>query len=207
MFDSINFYDTLTPNKVGKISSFAYKQWDKCLYQKFLERFQIPTDKNIKTLSKGMKVKLCIAIALSHKPKLLILDEATSGLDPVIRDDILDIFMEFVQNENHSILISSHITSDLEKIADYIIFIHKGKILFCKTKDELCCNYGIIRCGSNFFDEIDKNEILTYRKDNHQWNVLVSDKEKAKLKYKNAIVDDVTIDDILILYAKGEQLK
>lgn len=207
VFDGINFYETLTPAKVGKISSAAYRQWDEYLYQNFLKRFELPADKEIKTFSKGMKMKLCIAVALSHKPKLLILDEATSGLDPVMRDDILDVFLEFVQDENHSILMSSHITTDLEKIADYIVFIHQGKVLFCKTKDELRYRYGIIRCGAALFDQIDKTEILAYRKDEYQWNVLVADKENARRKYKNAVVDDATIDDILLLYVKGEQSK
>ena len=207
VFDGINFYETLTPAKVGKIAGAAYKQWDGHLFQDYLKRFQLPADKEIKSLSKGMKMKLCIAVALSHNPKLLILDEATSGLDPVMRDDILDVFLEFVQDENHSILMSSHITTDLEKVADYITFIHQGKVLFCKTKDELRYNYGIIRCGAALFDQLDKAEILAYRKDDYQWNVLVADKEKARRKYKNAVVDDATIDDILLLYVKGEQAK
>ena len=207
VFDGINFYETLTPAKVGKISSAAYKQWDERLYRDYLKRFQLPADKEIKALSKGMRMKLCIAVALSHKPKLLILDEATSGLDPVMRDDMLDVFLEFVQDENHSILMSSHITTDLEKVADYITFIHEGKVLFCKTKDELRYHYGIIRCGAGVFDQIDKEEILAFRKDDYQWNVLVADKEKARKKYKTAVVDDATIDDILLLYVKGEQVK
>ncbi len=205
VFDGINFYETLTPTKVGKISSAAYKQWDEHLYKEYLKRFQLPADKEIKTLSKGMKMKLCIAVALSHKPKLLILDEATSGLDPVMRDDILDVFLEFVQDETHSIMMSSHISTDLEKVADYITFIHQGKVIFCKRKDELRYHYGIIRCGAAVFDQIDKQEVLAYRKDDYQWNVLVADKEKAKRKYKNAIVDDASIDDILLLYVKGVQ--
>lgn len=205
VFDSINFYETLTPAKVGKISSAAYKQWDEHLYKDYLKRFQLPADKEIKTLSKGMKMKLCIAVALSHKPKLLILDEATTGLDPVMRDDILDVFLEFVQDENHSIMMSSHISTDLEKVADYITLIHQGKVIFCKTKDELRYHYGIIRCGAAVFDQIDKNEVLACRKEEYQWSVLVADKEKAKRKYKNAIVDDATIDDILLLYVKGVQ--
>ena len=207
VFDGVNFYETLTPAKVGKISEKAYKQWDEYLYRDYLKRFGLPLDKEIKTLSKGMKMKLCIAVALSHKPKLLILDEATSGLDPVMRDDILDVFLNFVQDENHSILMSSHITTDLEKVADYITFIHQGKVLFCKTKDELRYKYGIIRCGAAVFDQIDKAEILAYRKDDYQWNVLVADKEKARKKYKAAVVDDATIDDILLLYVKGERAK
>lgn len=205
VFDGINFYETLTPAKVGKISGAAYRQWDSSLYRNYLDRFQLPADREIKSMSKGMKMKLCIAIALSHRPKLLILDEATGGLDPVMRDDIIDVFLDFVQDEEHSILMSSHITSDLEKIADYITFIHQGKVLFCKTKDELRYRYGIIRCGAAVFDRIDKEEILALRKEDYQWNVLVADREKARRKYKDAVVDDATIDDIMLLYVKGEQ--
>ncbi len=207
VFDGINFYETLTAAKVGKISQTAYKQWNDRLYREYLNRFQLPADKEIKTFSKGMKMKLCIAVALSHKPKLLILDEATNGLDPVMRDDILDVFLEFVQDEEHSILISSHITTDLEKVADSITFIHQGKVLFCKAKDELLYQYGIIRCGAAAFDEIEKSEILAYRKEDYQRNVLVADKEKARRRYKNVVVDDAAIDDILLLYVKGERTK
>ena len=207
VFDGINFYETLTPAKIGQISKAAYTQWDQHLYNEYLTKFQLPTKNEVKTFSKGMKMKLCIAVALSHHPKLLILDEATSGLDPVIRDDILDVFLDFVQDEQHSILMSSHITTDLEKIADYITFIHQGKVMFCKTKDELRYRYGIIRCGAALFDAIDKTEVLAYRKCDYQWDVLVADKEKARRKYKSAVVDDASIDDILLLYVKGEQPK
>ncbi|MGM1049298.1 MAG: ABC transporter ATP-binding protein [Bacillota bacterium] len=207
VFDGLNFYETLTPVKIGKISQAAYSQWDERIYKSYLKRFELPVDKEVKTFSKGMKTKLCIAVALSHQPKLLILDEATSGLDPVMRDDILDVFLDFVQDENNSILMSSHITADLEKIADHITFIHQGKMIFRKTKDEVRYNYGIIRCGSATFDAIDKSEILAYRKCDYQWEVLVADKKRAKRKYKNAVVDDATIDDILLLYVKGEQIK
>lgn len=207
VFDGINFYETLTPAKVGKISAAAYQQWDETIYNDYIKKFRLSPDKEIKTFSKGMKMKLCIAVALSHKPKLLILDEATSGLDPIMRDDMLDVFLDFVQDEKHSILISSHITTDLEKIADYITFIHEGKVLFSKSKDELRYNYGILRCGTALFDTIDKSEILTYRKHDYQWDVLVTNKEKMKRKYTTAVVDDASIDDILLLYVKGEQAK
>lgn len=207
VFDSVNFYETLTPAKTGNVLAASYKQWNSGQYKNYLERFKLPADEEIKTFSKGMKTKLCIAAALSHAPKLLILDEATSGLDPVMRDDILDVFLEFVQDEEHSILMSSHISTDLEKVADYIAFIHKGKLLFCKTKDELRYHYGIMRCRTEEFHNMDKSDILAYRKEDYQWNVLVADKERAKRKYKAAVVDDATIDDILLLYVKGEQIK
>ena len=207
VFDDINFYETLTPAQVGTISAAAYKKWDKSLYLHYLEKFQLSPKKEIKALSKGMKMKLCIAVALSHNPKLLILDEATSGLDPVMRDDMLEIFLDFVQDEEHSILMSSHISNDLEKIADYITFIHEGRVLLCKSKDELLYQYGILRCGDSFFESLDKSEFLTYRRSGYQWDVLVADKEKAKLRYKNAVVDNASIDEILLLYVKGELSK
>lgn len=204
VFDSINFYETLTPAKVEKISRAAYTRWDTKLFEEYMKRFKLPADKEIKTLSKGMKMKLCISVALSHQPKLLILDEATGGLDPVMRDDILEVFLEFVQDENHSILVSSHISSDLEKIADYITFIHEGRIIFSKPKDELRYHYGIIRCGSALFEAIDKTEVLAYRRNDYQWDVLIADKEMAHRKYRDAIIDGATIDDILLLYIKGD---
>jgi ABC-2 type transport system ATP-binding protein len=207
VFDEINFYGTLTPAKIGNISAAAYRQWDESVYKNHLKKLQLPPHKEIKTFSKGMKMKLSLAVALSHKPKLLILDEATSGLDPVMRDDFLDLFLDFVQDESHSILMSSHISTDLEKVADYITFIHKGKILFCKPKDELLYHYGIIRCGTAQFGAISKPEILAYRKRDYQWDVLVADKEKARRKYKASVVDNASIDDILLLYVKGDQVK
>lgn len=206
VFDGIHFHETLTPKKVEKISEAAYKQWDPQVYQSYLRQFTLPADKEIKTFSKGMKMKLSIAVALSHDPKLLILDEATSGLDPVMRDDILDVFMDFVQDESHSILMSSHITTDLEKIADYITFIHKGKIIFDKSKDELIYDYGIIRCNSSQFEKLDKEDILACRKRDYQWDVLVANKEKAARKYKDYVIDHAAIDDILLLYVKGDVL-
>jgi ABC-2 type transport system ATP-binding protein len=207
VFDEINFYGTLTPAKIGNISAAAYRQWDENVYKNYLKKLQLPPHKEIKAFSKGMKMKLSLAVALSHKPKLLILDEATSGLDPVMRDDFLDLFLDFVQDESHSILMSSHISTDLEKVADYITFIHKGKILFCKPKDELLYHYGIIRCGTAQFDAISRPEILAYRKRDYQWDVLVADKEKARRKYKASVVDNASIDDILLLYVKGDQVK
>ena len=161
-------------------------------------------DKKIKDFSKGMKVKLAFAVALSHKAELLILDEATSGLDPIIRDDVLDMLIDFVQDENHSVLVSSHITSDLEKVADYITFLHKGKLIFTHEKDELVDNYGILSCGAAVFDTLDKSEIVAYRKEDYQFKVLVKDRNKAAKQYPNAIVGPATIEEIMLFYVKGE---
>ena len=145
--------------------SGIFSNWEWSTYNNYLKQFELPENKNIKDFSKGMKVKLAFSVALSHRAEFLILDEATSGLDPIIRDDILDILIDFVQNENHSVLVSSHITSDLEKIADYITFLHKGKIVFSYLKDDLIDNYGIISCGASTFDIFDQAEIVAYRKE------------------------------------------
>ena len=151
-----------------------------------------------------MKMKLAIAVALSHHSRLLILDEATSGLDPVIRDDILDMLLDFVQEEDHSILISSHITSDLEKIADYIVFLHEGRVVFAKPKDELTEQYGILKCGAAQFDALDREDMIVYRKMDYEWQVLVADREKMQEKYPHAVVVPAAIDEIMLLYVKGE---
>ncbi len=205
VFSEISFHKTLTPLEVGNIMRAAYRQWDDALYNRYLTRFALPEKKEIRAMSRGMQMKLSIAAALSHRPKLLILDEATSGLDPVMRDDLLDVFLDFVQDDGHSILMSSHITSDLEKIADYITFIHQGRVLFSKSKDELRYQYGVIRCGAADYAAIDPADVLAVRKDDYQYNVLVADKEKARRMYKDAVVDDATIDDVLLLYVKGEK--
>lgn len=204
VFDEINYYETLTPKKIGKISQEAYSNWDSRLYLDYLDKFELSSNKEIKTFSKGMKVKLCLAVALSHHARMLILDEPTSGLDPVIRDDILDIFLEYIQDEENSILLSSHITSDLAKIADNIIFIHKGRIILSENKDDLIYNYGVIRCSSGDYEKLDQEEILAARRTDHQWNVLVNNRKKAQLKYKGMVIDSATLEDIMLLYVKGD---
>lgn len=204
VFDGSNFSEELTPAKLSKVLRDIYSSWEQSYFNRLLDQLNIPATKKIKTFSKGMKMKLSIAVAFAHHPQLLILDEATSGLDPIVRDDILDMFLEFVQDEEHSILVSSHITSDLEKVADYIVFIHTGKIIFCEPKDELLEHYGIIKCGAAQFDAIDQNDIVTYRKQDYEWQVLVANREKVAKKYPKAMVIPATIDEIMLLYVKGE---
>jgi ABC-2 type transport system ATP-binding protein len=205
VFDDSPLPDLFTVVEFEKVLSCIYSAWEHRTFEQYIKKFELPASKPIKNFSRGMKVKLCFAIALSHNSKLLILDEATSGLDPIMRDEIMDILLDFVQDENHSILFSSHITNDLEKIADYITFIHKGKILFSKTKDELIYHYGIIHCGAACFDSLDKSEIIAYRKQDYEWQVLVADRDTAQKKYKNCVVDNATLDDIMLFYVKGEK--
>lgn len=194
----------LTARQLSNIFKKLYDEWDEGEYFALLQKISLPLDKKIKEFSKGMKMKLSIAVALSHHSQLLILDEATSGLDPVVRDDILDMFLDFVQDEGHSILVSSHITSDLEKVADYIVFIHQGKVVFVKPKDELRYQYGVLRCGKAQFEEIDRADLVAWRRQDYEWEALVADREAARRKYPKAVVDPATIDEIMLLYVKGE---
>ena len=205
VFDGSNYPEILSPKKISRVMKHIYRSWDEPAYLRLLKQFSLPPDKPIRQFSKGLKMKLAITAALSHHSKLLILDEATSGLDPVIRDDILDMLLDFVQDEEHSILISSHITSDLEKIADYIVFIHEGKVVFSKPKDELTEQYGIIKCGAAQFDAIEKSDIIVSRKMDYEWQVLISDRDKMQKKYRDALIVPAAIDEIMLLYIKGEK--
>ncbi len=204
VFDGTNFSEELTPKKLNKVLKGIYASWDEDSFVSLLKKLSLPLQKKIKSFSKGMKAKLSIAVAFAHHPKLLILDEATSGLDPIVRDDILDMFLDFVQDEENSILVSSHITTDLEKVADYIVFIHEGRLIFSKPKDELLESYGIVKCGAAQFDALDKQDIIAYRKQDYEWQVLVADRHSAEKKYPKAMVIPATIDEIMLLYVKGE---
>lgn len=203
VFDGNNFPEDLTPQKLNNVLKAIYSNWEEQKFYELLEKFSLPKNKKIKKFSKGMKMKLSISVALSHKAQLLILDEATSGLDPVVRDDILDILLDFVQEENNSILMSSHITSDLEKIADYIIFIHKGKVIFEETKDNLIYNYGIMKCKLKEFNDIEKKDIIRYRKMDYGYEILIKNKKELEKKYPNVIMDNIKIEDIMLMYVKG----
>lgn len=205
VYDSNNFPEHLTAKQLADILGRIYSKWDDFCFEQFLRRFGLPESQRIKTYSRGMSMKLAIAVALSHDSKLLILDEATSGLDPIMRDEILDVLLEFVKQENHSILLSSHITSDLEKIADYIVFIHNGEIILNKTKDELIYEYGVIRCSENDFHNILSEDILSSMKKDYQIDVLIKNKKLMEKKYKNLIIDSVSLDEIMLLLAKGER--
>ncbi len=203
VFDNCNFHDFFTARDMEKILSGVYKSWDGALYRQYLDRFQIPFTKTIGSFSKGMKMKLSIICAMAHRPKLLILDEATTGLDPVVRDEILDLFLEFIQDEERSIFFSSHITSDIQKIADYVILIHRGQIIFEESKDELIYNYGIIRCGKDKFATLSPDDYLISRETKFSMECLVRDRESAKRNYKNVVVDPASLEDIMLFYIKG----
>ena len=204
VLDESAFHDTLNALDISRFMSCIYENWDENQYFSLLEKFKLPRKKTIKEFSRGMKMKLSIAAALSHKPKLLILDEATSGLDPVIRNEILDLLLEFIQDEEKSVLLSSHITSDLEKICDYVTFIHNGKIVFSEAKDELMEQYGILKCGVNEYASVNRSDVVGFRKGQFGYEVLVKNKAKAARDYPNYAIDRAGIEDIMLFYARGE---
>ena len=206
VYDGDNFPPYWTAKQLSKVMAGLYTRWDHSLFQKYLEDFHLPPGQKIKHYSRGMTMKLAIAAALSHHPQLLILDEATSGLDPIMRDEMLDVFLEFVQEEDHSILLSSHITSDLEKIADYITFIHNGKLIMTASKNDLVYHYAVMRCKESQFRALDPGDILAYRKRDFQIDVLVRNGKEAERKYKDVVIDHVSVDEIMLLLAKGERV-
>ncbi len=207
IFDDARYDENFTPLFIGKILSGIYQNWNSQTYLEYLDRFRLPHKKRLKTFSKGMKMKLEFAAALSHNPKLLILDEATSGLDPVFRDEILDIIREFCEDEEHSVLISSHITSDLDKIADYVAYIHEGKLQFFKTYDEIQTRYGILSCGKEFFENMSKEDILAYRREAYSYQVLIDNRQEFKSVFQDISVKNASLEEIMLFYTKGERLR
>lgn len=206
VYDGDNFPAYWTAKQLSQVMEGLYKEWDNALFQKYLAEFRLPVKQKIKHYSRGMAMKLAIAAALSHHPQLLILDEATGGLDPIMRDEMLDVFLDFVQEEDHAILLSSHITSDLEKVADYITFIHNGKLLLTASKDDLIYNYAVLRCRESQFLALEPSDILAYRKRDFQIDVLVANGKEAERKYKEVVADHVSVDEIMRLLVKGERV-
>ena len=205
VLDDMFFPEILTPNDINNTMKGIYKHWDTKMFYDYLKEFSLLHNKQIKTFSKGMRKKLEIITALSHHPKLLILDEPTSGLDPVARAEIIKIFQNFIEKDDCSILLSSHITTDLEHIADYITFINNGEIVLSKTTNELLDKYGIVKCTEKEFKDIDKKDYIKYKKTKYEYEVLVSNKKEFKAKYNIAIIDKITLDDLMVLMIKGEK--
>ena len=201
----INGKEITSTNDINNSMKNIYKNWDEKMFNDYLKEFSLLPNKQIKTFSKGMRKKLEIITAISHHPKLLILDEPTSGLDPVARTEITNIFQKFIENDNCSIFLSSHITTDLERIADYITFINNGKIILSKTTNELLDNYGIVRCTEKEFKKIDKKDYITYKREKYSYDVLVENKKDFKEKYNIKVIDKITLDDLMVLMIKGEK--
>ena len=204
----LNLPETMNGLKINSMMSGIYPGWEEDVFFSNLERFGLPKNRKIKAYSRGMKMKLSIAIALSHGAELLLLDEPTSGLDPIIRDEILDIFLDFIQDENHSIFVSTHIVEDLEKIADYITFIHKGRIILSEEKDTLLERFVILKGPKEGFAAFESSELIGY-KENRCGAEAMADATVWRKKEAGAaglIADPVRIQDIMLYYVKGERI-
>lgn len=207
VFDENHFHDTLRPLDIAKILKNIFATWDDRLFTKYLEQFSLPPKKVLKEFSRGMKMKFSIAAALSHRPDYLIMDEATSGLDPVVRNEILDVFLDFIQDEERSVLLSSHITTDLEKICDYITYLNDGEVVFSKSKDEILENYFVVKCSHEDFLAFDKKEFVAVRQNRYDVEGLCDGGDPQRIRFKNAVTDRADIEEIMLFYARGERVR
>ena len=204
VLDESVFHDSLRPRDVDRIMARLYKGWDSALFARYCGKFSLPNEKTIKEFSKGMKMKLSIAAALAHHPRLLILDEATSGLDPVAREEILDEFLDFIQDEEHSVLLSSHITSDLEKCADYIVYLHRGRVALQGGKDELLESYGRLVCSRSDLERVDPALLHGTRISQFSCEALVKNRRDFARRYPSLTVDPVTLEEIMVFTVRGD---
>ena len=200
VFDEMGFHDFMTVAQISKMMANIYKNWDETVFFDYLEIFSLPGKKRCGAFSRGMRMKLQIAVAMSHGAELLIMDEPTSGLDPIVRNEILQIFQEFVMEENHTILLSSHITTDLERIADEVVFIDKGKIILSGNKDEILESHGLIKCKKDELATIEEKDIISTRPYAFCTEVLVADRVGCSKKYPKLLMEQTTLEDIMIFY-------
>ena len=205
VFDECPFHDSFKAKQLSIMFKGLYENWNEELFYSYLDRFNLPRNKKIGKFSKGMKMKMQIATALSHGAKLLIMDEATTGLDPVVRNEILDIFREYLSDDTNSILMSSHITSDLDKIADCVTFIDKGKLLLTGYKDDILESHGLIKCSEADYQKMDAEDVVSARKSDFCVDVMVSDRMECKRKYAWADIEKTNLEEIMLFYVNKEK--
>ncbi len=205
VLDDMFLPEVLLVRDLDSVFKGIYSSWDTSLYNEYLNTFKLDKNSKIKTLSKGMRKKLEIACALAHKPRLLILDEPTSGLDPIVRNEVLDIFLKFISDDEHTILLSTHITSDLEHIADEIVFLNEGKILLSDSRDNILEHYGLLKCDKEYFPKIDKEDIVSYKMNKYDCEVLLNNVIDAKKKYKKCVIDKITLEELMVMMIKGDR--
>ncbi len=205
VFDELPVQDIFDAKDLSYIFEGLYEEWNKVTFKEYLDRFEIPNKRKAGQLSKGMKMKLQIALALSHNAELLIMDEPTAGLDPVVRDEILHCFMEYVEDGSRSILLSSHITSDLEKIADCVTYIDRGRILLTGAKDDVIASHLIIRCDKDDIKELDPSDVISARISHFGAEVLLHNRGDAHDKYKGMPMDKASLEEIMLYYVNRDK--
>jgi len=204
VFDEGYFYDDMTLYEMKSIIAPAYSNWDESSFKKYIHRFGLKLHQKIATLSKGMRMKFAITLALSHHAKLLIMDEPTSGLDPLVRSELMVILLEFMENGGKSVFFSTHITSDLDKVADTIILIHQGKILLSEEKDKLLDTHGFVKGDKKLLNVNTRNLFLQIRETEYYFEGITNDKVAVKEQMNGVFIERAKIEDVMLAYIKGE---
>ena len=204
VFDECKFMQNYDGTHLSKLMSGIFDRWDDRVFSETMSGYGIPMDKKIKEYSRGMRMKVQVAVAMAHSPDLLLMDEPTAGMDPAARDEFLDLVMNYMQDENHTVLMSSHITSDLERIADYIVFIHKGRIVMNGPKDEILENYGIAKGSERDVLAIGRENIISLRREELSTSALVADRKGVAEAFPELVVDPASLDDIMVMVIRGD---
>lgn len=204
VFDEMGFHEFMTGHDINIMMKNIYKNWDEEMFFDYLKRFSLPSRKQCGDFSRGMRMKLQIAVALSHHAKLLIMDEPTSGLDPIVRNEMLQIFREFVIEEDHTILLSSHITGDLEKLADEVVFINAGKIVLAGNKDDILEKHGLLKCKKSELEKISEPLIVNVQPGTFGVEVLVNDRKACEKLYPQMVIEPATLEDIMLFYVNKD---
>ena len=205
VFDEMGYHEFMTGRDINIMMKNIYKNWDEEIFFDYLKRFSLPSKKKCGSFSRGMRMKLQIAVALSHHAKLLIMDEPTSGLDPIVRNEMLDIFREFVLKEDHTILLSSHITGDLEKLADEVVFINGGHIILSGNKDEILEKHGLLKCKKNELSRIRESLIIHQEISSFGAEILINDRYTAAKLYPDIVIEPADLEQIMIHYVSKKQ--
>ena len=205
VFDEMGFHEFMTGRDINIMMKNIYKNWDEQAFFDYMKKFSLPTKKKCGAFSRGMRMKLQIAVALSHHAKLLIMDEPTSGLDPIVRNEMIEIFREFVVEEDHTILLSSHITGDLEKLADEVVFINGGKIVLSGNKDEILEMHGVLKCKKDEVSRISPSLIVHKELGTYGAEILVNDRHAAEKLYPDMVIEPAALEQIMIHYVNRKR--